>query len=847
MNNWSKYLVLIPILLLCLSALNGISNVSAADEEELTVNPKPQEVNRTGKGFPLTPKVGVVVGEGTDEQAVNEVISALENADVKSIIQKNPGEKVNTPVTIFIGGPSENQGSVNALERHGVQGPEELADEGYVLYAHKKNKQIVLAGKDKTGTYYAAKTFSQIIKERTGRDWIPQVEIRDWPEMPIRGSIEGFYGPPWTHEDRLSQLEFYGENKMNTYIYAPKDDPYHRENWREPYPEGELTRIKELVDTANENHVNFTFSLSPGQSICYSGDEDFGLLKQKMEQMWDLGVRSYAIFLDDISKNLHCDKDQEKFGDEEAPVAAAHAYLLNRFSEEFIQTHEGAERLIMVPTDYSGNGTTDYREQFADMLNDDTIVMWTGPKVVSEQITSEGTEKVWDIFQHDLLLWDNYPVNDFDRNSLFFGPLVKRDADIVEHGVVGLTSNPMNEAEASKIPLYTIADYTWNPADYEPKQSWERSIQSFGGDAADVLRKFAENSYSSPLNEKESLTLTPLIEDFWRAYVSDNAEEEADALRDEFRNLQSVPGKLRQQMDNDKFIEEIDPYLDKLELYGEAGEAAVNYLTEQKEGQSDKRYREKLMTLFNQFEKIPQKMGQGVIKPFLIKSVLTLPSLEMTLQPQIDAFWEQYNGNDADQASEELIATFENLQQVAVNARKSIDHEGFLEAANPYLNNLDVYGNAGEVAVKYLMAKKNGQADQANEYQAQLRDLMIQVNKMPQKIGEQVIKPFLIDSMWGELNVVEYRELDGVNTSRGGGELIQYTPEHGESTGTNQWGYEVTVVDGTVTKRGGNDSEIPDNGYVLSIHANDWLRDYAMPGATIQIEDGTVLITKSEE
>src|SRR5699024_10146554 len=158
-------------------------------------------------------------------------------------------------------------------------------------------------------------------------------------------------------------------------IYAPKDDPYHRENWREPYPEEELTRIKELVNKADENHVNFTFSLSPGQSICYSGDEDFALLKQKMEQMWDVGVRSYAIFLDDISKNLHCDQDQEKFGDKEAPVAAAHAYLLNRFSEEFIQTHEDAERLITVPTDYAGIGTTDYREQFADMLGDDTIVM----------------------------------------------------------------------------------------------------------------------------------------------------------------------------------------------------------------------------------------------------------------------------------------------------------------------------------------------------------------------------------------------------------------------------------------------------------------------------------------
>ena len=130
----------------------------------------------------------------------------------------------------------------------GVVGPESLKDEGYVLVSKQKGKnQIVLAGKDKAGTYYAAKTFKHLIQEREGRDWIPEAEIHDWPEMPIRGSIEGFYGPPWTHEDRISQLEFYGENKLNTYIYAPKDDPYHRENWRDPYPEAELAELRSLL------------------------------------------------------------------------------------------------------------------------------------------------------------------------------------------------------------------------------------------------------------------------------------------------------------------------------------------------------------------------------------------------------------------------------------------------------------------------------------------------------------------------------------------------------------------------------------------------------------------------
>ncbi|QKY69353.1 beta-N-acetylglucosaminidase domain-containing protein [Lentibacillus sp. CBA3610] len=846
MSYWKRVLMLTSILLLCVPVMSNMDKASASVEGELNINPKPQEIDKTSKGFPLPPKVGIVSGEETDEKAVDEVIRVLKEADVKKIIQKKPDEKVNASMIIFIGSPSFNGDVANALEEHGSQSPETLEDEGYVISSQKKHKQVVLAGKDATGTYYAAKTFSQLIEERPGRDWVPQVNIRDWPEMPIRGSIEGFYGPPWTHEDRLNQLAFYGENKMNTYIYAPKDDPYHRENWREPYPEEELTRIQKLVEEAEDNHVNFTFSISPGQSICYSGDEDFELLKQKMEQVWDLGVRSYAIFLDDISKNLHCEEDRKKFGSQETPTAAAHAYLLNRFSEEFIQTHDGAERLITVPTDYSGNGTTDYREEFADSLDGDTVVMWTGPKVVSEEITSEGTKKVWEIFQHDLLLWDNYPVNDFDRNSLFLGPLVNRDADLTEHGVIGLTSNPMNEAEASKIPLYTIADYTWNPADYDPQQSWEHSIQAFGGDAADTLKKFAENSYSSPLNEKESLTLTPLIEDFWEAIVSGDAEDEANTLKAEFKNLQDVPYELQQELSNKKFLVETEPYMEKLESYGKAGEAAVNYLMAQKGGKSDKanQYREELITIFNESEKIPQKMGEGVIKPFLIKSVLMLPPLHLSLQPQIDTFWEHYDDSENNQAAEKLTASFENLQAVSENARETIENEAFIEAAEPYLNNLDIYGEAGEVAVAYLMAKKNNESDEAAMHQSQLKELMVQAYKQPQMVGEQVIKPFLIDSMWDNLNVIEYRELDGVNTYRGAGELIQYTPDHGDSTGSNQWGYEVVVADNTVSKRGGNDSAIPDNGYVLSIHANDWLRDYALLGRTIQIEDGIVLIIK---
>jgi hyaluronoglucosaminidase len=710
----SKKMLLLSLIIMLIPFF-GLNHVFS-EENNLSINPSPQILNELGEGFWLANEVGLVIGENTDEFAVREVEQILESAGVERIVRENAGEPTpDTPVTIWIGGQSENQDSPAVLQQLGLEGAEDLKEEGYVLASEQnEEKKIVLAGKDKTGTYYAARTLGEIIQEKQGSSWVPSVEIRDWPEMPLRGSIEGFYGPPWTHEDRLNQIEFYGDNKMNTYIYAPKDDPYHRDQWREPYPEEELNELKELIDTSQENHVDFTFSLSPGNSICYSDNEDFDLLMDKMDDMWDLGVRSYAVFLDDIPYELHCEQDEEAFEDDPNPVAAAHAFFLNRFKEEFLDNKEDAARLITVPTDYAGMASSAYRDRFAEVLDDDVIVMWTGPDVVPEEITAEQAKEAWESFQqHDLFLWDNFPVNDIDRNRLFLGPLVNRDADLIDNGVIGLASNPMNEAEASKIPLYTIADYAWNPYAYNAEDSWGRSIESFGGNAADSLKTFAENSYSTQLNEHESLTLTPLIDDFWKAYESDNVSQEGEQLKNEFENLQIAVGNLRANLDNEQFLNEVDPYLTKLSLYGQAGVTAVNL----------------------------------------------------------------------------------------------------------------------------LMADETEEA----EYRANLLAQIDQLDEIPQKMGESVIDSFLTQAIYGEY--VHARKLDGVNSVRGAGNLIKYTPEHRDTTRTNEYGYEVVVEDGIIVEKGGNNSRIPDNGYVLSIHGSNWLFENALIGEEVSIEYGYVFIT----
>ena len=66
----------------------------------------------------------------------------------------------------------------------------------------------------------------------------------------ISGALEGFYGRPWRQDQRLQLFQWLEDwEGMNTYMYAPKDDLYHRSNWRELYPDNSLKELKELIQS----------------------------------------------------------------------------------------------------------------------------------------------------------------------------------------------------------------------------------------------------------------------------------------------------------------------------------------------------------------------------------------------------------------------------------------------------------------------------------------------------------------------------------------------------------------------------------------------------------------------
>jgi hypothetical protein len=282
------------------------------------------------------------------------------------------------------------------------------------------------------------------------------VFIADFPSFPERGIVEGFYGKPWSHQDRLDMLRFEGAHGMNVYYYAPKDDLYHRHWWRKPYPKREAARLAELAKTAKENFVEFCFAISPGLSIRYSSEEDFRQLSAKLAQVSDLGISCFALFLDDVPPELQDEADRAQF----KTLAQAHASLINKLYDD-LKSRSPRNRLVVTPTTYTTSwGRRDYIADLGGLVRSEIPLVWTGIDTFSPQITREQAVEWSRLIRRPPLIWDNFPVNDADPWRPHLGPLAGRSADLPEV-TQGFFANPMVQPQLSKIPLATVADYLW--------------------------------------------------------------------------------------------------------------------------------------------------------------------------------------------------------------------------------------------------------------------------------------------------------------------------------------------------------------------------------------------------
>ena len=510
----------------CFQFILAAAAALSAGAQTPVVSPIPQEASYSGAAFASEGATFRLTGaDEADSDAVGLLNALPQGAGVEIVVGEAGDEAVASWADKI---PSQAQG----------------------YYLLTEPGRVVVAGRDEAGTFYGVQTLRQLLEAPE----VPAGEIRDWPVNAVRGVIEGFYGNPWSFEARCLQFEFYGRNKMNIYIYGPKDDVYHRSQCYDPYPEAEAAHMASLVSTATANKVEFIWAMHPGNNI---GSDRYAAAISKFQQLYDLGIRRFAIFYDDISANS---VDQQI------------AYL-NYLDDNFVKTHEGVGSLIVCPTQYNrAYSGGDYLSKMGNGLHADIEIMWTGAGVVDMEL--KGSSQ-WFTQQtgRKPFIWLNYPVNDYGGQSLMMGAYPAAAADIDQY-TTAFCSNPMQYAEASKVSLYSIADFTWNPGAFERQSSWERSIETLVPAHAEAFRAFCENNkyyHQSTHGLVHPDTETPAFKeiiDAGREITAGNI----DALTAYFNSQASAGAELLGALEEYPVLKELKEWIQCFDFQGQRGQ-----------------------------------------------------------------------------------------------------------------------------------------------------------------------------------------------------------------------------------------------------------------------------------
>lgn len=529
----------------------GITTVSLVTVLGATTHPaKADNVNHSTPSVLATKNTDQTVSiqsslDAVNKELANKIIVLLKENNI-SFNQISIGTADDQTTSDLVG--QLNGNSVNNLK-----------DNGYLIKSGTINNQTALAiqGKDATGLFYA---LNQVITTINDKQSVTNLAVYESPQMSIRGVIEGFYGQPWSNQARKDMFKFMGQHRMNTYIYSPKDDTYLRENWRKPYPQDKLNEIKELVDEAKKNHVEFVYALSPGNDITYSSTADYQATIDKFDQLRSIGVSQFYIALDDINPVIN-DTDAAVFpahstpnypNNSWSPLADAQAYYLNKVQQEYVEKNN-LPALWLVPTNYSGSAQDPFKEAQGLALDKDIHIQWTGEGVFSDKITADSINKAKETYHTDkLFIWDNFPVNDSNQDRLYLNPVVGR-ADDLYQTTEGFTSNPMIEPYASWIGIGSYADYMWNSSTYNPQTSLNNVLAEIAGNDStvlDSLKAFADLNQYWDHGSADEQTKAPILSSLVTAYQKSSPGSDLHAqalanLKAQLTKIAQVPVTLQ--------------------------------------------------------------------------------------------------------------------------------------------------------------------------------------------------------------------------------------------------------------------------------------------------------------
>lgn len=437
---------------------------------------------------------------------------------------------------------------------------------------------------------------------------------------PLLGVIEGFYGPPpwsWTARDRM--VGFLARNGFDLYVYAPKDEPFHRARWRDPYPAPELARFERLAGRCRRAGVVLVYGLSPVDVAMGDGPEIQTMWAKILQLRGGVGIRSFCLLFDDLPQDLPPGQRQRVEGARwQAAVANELLWRLREMGE--------VPHLLFTPTEYHGRGDPPYLRALGDSLGPDIDVFWTGREVCSRSIRAADVRAVTRSLGRAPLIWDNYPVNDGAmRVDPHLRPLRGRAADLPP-AVRGIVANGAIRPEASKVAFHTAAAYWADPDAYDPEAAWQRALRAVARDAgaAQALRLLGTLCGRSPLERGGHTQPLPQMEAFWSRWESAASSVERRAaiaeLDSELGEMGRMADRLRHSMSNLALQRDVAPWAAKLAIWVDAcrvGLIALDHATEPPGSARVVETRRDLSTRLARARQDPHRVSDIVFRAFL--------------------------------------------------------------------------------------------------------------------------------------------------------------------------------------------------------------------------------------
>lgn len=556
------------------------ADTEAVVQADYELYPIPQSIKYLEGEFILNTTVNVVTETEIDEYT----IARLEEGLALKGITATYSDKIIAGTTNILVGVKGSREYVDAyFEENHTLAKANLFEKIDAHYLNVENDVITVLGKDTDSAFYGLTTLYHVLKQMdsfTIRNFVTE----DYADVISRGFIEGYYGEPWSIQDRVDLMDFGGYYKSNSYFYAPKDDPKHNAQWRAPYNEEEIADMARLADAGNRSKNRFVYAIHPFMSnvFRFNNDDnynaDFEVLTTKLEQMLDVGVRQFSILGDDAN----------------VPGGDADNYVrllvdLTDWIVEKQADYPGLKKIIpFVPNDYGGWGDSDQIQALKQLPENVQIVM-TGGRVwgeVSQDFTSTFTKNAG----RGPYMWINWPVTDNSKQHLIMGGGHKfLQPGVDPANIEGIVLNPMQQSEPSKLSIFYGAAYSWNIWEDEPEalETWENAfsyvdhnsaIETESSIAFKELSKHMinQNMDGRVVKLEESIDLAPKLNAF-KEKLANNAvtAEDADLLIAEFQILADAAKTYRANPGNEKTRDQIVYWLNS---WDDTTEAAISFL-----------------------------------------------------------------------------------------------------------------------------------------------------------------------------------------------------------------------------------------------------------------------------